>query len=79
MSVHDHFGPQPVFSSCLHRHIQVVYNGSRSFSEGEVFDDIQEQVFCLECMQTLTEAEVRATWNGYSNFGSAAEPFHENR
>jgi len=61
-----HFGPRPVFSSCLHRHIQVIHNGSRTFSEGEVSDTIQELVLCLDCLQTLTEAEVRDTWSGQS-------------
>ena len=58
-------GPLPVFSSCLHLHIQVVYNGSRTFSEGEVYDDIQEQVICLDCLKNLTEEEVRTTWLGW--------------
>ena len=66
MTIPTHFGPQPVFSSCLHRNIKVVYNGGMSFSEGEVFENIQEQVFCLDCLQTLSEGEVRATWNGCS-------------
>ena len=63
MIIQTHFGPQPVFSDCLHRNIQVIHNGSRTFSEGEVNDDIQEQVLCLDCMQILTETEVKETWN----------------
>jgi len=72
-----HYGPQPVFSACLHRNIQVVYNGSRTFSEGEVCDDIQEQVLCLDCFNMLTEGEVLETWKGYSTIFSAEEFYHE--
>ena len=61
-----HYGPQPVFAHCLHRHVRVIHNGQRTFYEGEVFDNIQEQVPCLDCFQTLTEEEVRATWNARS-------------
>lgn len=59
-----HFGPQPVFSACMHRRIQVVHKGSRTFSEGEVLDNIQEQVLCLDCLKFLSESEVRTTWRG---------------
>ena len=77
MATQIHFGPQPVFSFCLHRHIQVTCNGSRTFSEGEVSDDIQEQVLCLDCFNILTEVEVQETWKGYPTFSSAAEGYHE--
>ena len=66
MTTVTYFGPQPVFSHCLHRHVRVIHNGQRTFSEGEVFDNIQEQVLCLDCMETLTETEVRETWNARS-------------
>ena len=66
MTTQIHFGPQPVFSHCLHRRVQVIHNGSRTFYAGEVFDNIQEQVLCLDCMETLTETEVRETWNARS-------------
>ena len=73
MTAQTHFGPQPVFSSCLHRHIQVIHNGSRTFSEGEINDDIREQVLCLDCFEILTEDDIRATWNGYSTYANALE------
>ena len=79
MTTQTHFGPQPVFSSCLHRHIRVVQNGSRSFYAGEVFDNIQEQILCLDCLETLTEGEVRATWDGYSAFSVTLEEQDETR
>ena len=74
-----HYGPQPVFSHCMHRRIQVIHNGSRTFYAGEVFDDIQEHVLCLDCLQTLTEADVRDTWNGYSNYAATLEEQDEIR
>ena len=46
--------------------MRVIHNGQRTFYEGEVFDNIQEQVLCLDCLQTLTETEVRETWNARS-------------
>ena len=58
MAIHFHFGPQPVFSQCLHRHVQVIHSGGMHFCEGQVWDDIQEQVLCLDCLKVLTEAEV---------------------
>ena len=59
-----HFGPQPVFSHCMHWHIRVIHNGQRTFYEGEVFDNIQEQVLCLDCLNVLSESDVRAAWKG---------------
>ena len=69
----SHFGPQPVFAHCLHRHVQLIHNGSMTFSEGEVFDNIQEQVLCLDCLTTLSEADVRTSWTGYSAFATTLE------
>jgi len=51
------------FAPCLHRNVVVETTGSRTFAEGEVSDNIEEHVLCLECMRVLTEAEVRARWN----------------
>jgi len=52
------------FSPCLHRHIVTVTTGSRYFSQGEVCDDIRESLLCLECMEELTESEIRCRWDG---------------
>ena len=60
-----YFGPQPVFSSCMHRHTQVIQNGGFHFTEGQVWDDIQENVLCIDCFKVLSEADVRAAWEGY--------------
>ena len=54
---------QEEYSGCLHRNLEVFHVGLWTFYEGEVFDNIQEQVFCMDCMQPLTETEVRETWN----------------
>src|SRR5690242_18821820 len=57
---------QSEFSPCLHRHVKVVTKGSMQFSGGDVWDNLQEQVLCLDCMCTLTEMEVRESWAGKS-------------
>lgn len=54
------------FSPCLHRHVVFAMTGGMHFSEGVVDDDIHEYLLCLDCMEYLTEAEVRARWNGDS-------------
>ena len=54
------------FLPCMHRHVIAVSTGSRRFSQGEVTDDIQERLQCLDCLEYVTEAEVRAVWNGVS-------------
>jgi hypothetical protein len=56
------FSARLIFSPCMHRHVTVETLGGRSFSEGEVFDNIQERLRCLDCLEYLTEAEVRAAW-----------------
>lgn len=54
------------FNHCLHRNITVEATGFRSFQEGEVCDNIQERILCLDCLEYLTEAEIRASWSGSS-------------
>lgn len=51
---------------CMHRHVVLATSGGMYFCEGEVCDDIHEELLCLDCMETLTEEEVRARWNGDS-------------
>ena len=48
------------FSNCPHRNIIVETRGSRTFHEGEVFDDLHEVCVCLDCAETLTDAEAYA-------------------
>ena len=64
MIAQTHLGPRPVFSSCPHRSIQVIQTGGMHFSEGQVWDDIKEQVLCLDCLEVLSEADVRSAWTG---------------
>jgi hypothetical protein len=59
------------YSPCLHRHIVTVTTGGMHFTNGEVWDDIQELLLCLDCDEYLTEPEIRARWNG-SELGDAA-------
>ena len=57
---------------CLHRHVVSVTTGSRRFVEGEVDDDIKEYLLCLDCLEYLSEAEIRARWSG-----SSTEPIED--
>lgn len=52
------------YSSCMHRHIQVITSGRRSFYAGEVWDDYGEQVVCMDCGCVLSERDVLETWAG---------------
>jgi hypothetical protein len=49
---------------CLHRRVVPVIKGGMHFSEGEVWDDIHEYLLCLDCLEYMTEAEIRARWTG---------------
>ena len=48
------------FIACMHRRVVIETRGGMHFSEGETWDDIQERLFCLDCMEYVTEAEVSA-------------------
>ena len=61
----DNLYSPSLYSSCMHRHIQVIASGIRTFYAGEVWDDICEKVVCLDCFSTLSEIEVRETWAGH--------------
>jgi hypothetical protein len=52
------------YSSCLHRHVVPVTTGSRRFSQGEVYDDIKVFYQCKDCMEYVSEVEVRGAWEG---------------
>ena len=51
------------FASCLHRRVIAEPRERSDSSEGEVSDDTQDRLFCLECRCYLTEAEICARWN----------------
>ena len=54
---------------CLHRNIVLETSGGTHFSAGEVWDDIQESLLCLDCMEHVTEPEVRfAQYDGFPGF-----------
>ena len=59
---HDGHG----YSHCLHRHVVTVTTGGRRFSQGEVDDNIKVRLQCLDCLEYVSEAEVRAAWQGKS-------------
>lgn len=48
-------------SSCLHRRVVLDITGGMHFSGGEVHDNIQERLLCLDCMEYVAEAEVRCS------------------
>lgn len=52
------------FSPCLHRRLTTVTTGGYHFSGGCVWDDIRERLMCLDCLEYVTEVEVRAAWRG---------------
>lgn len=58
---------EPEFTNCMHRHIQVNTKGKMYFSGGDIYDNLQDQIICLDCMRTLTEREVRERWTGRDN------------
>ena len=57
-----------IASTCLHLHITVETVGARRFIQGEVVDNIEERLRCLDCLEILSEAEVRSAWNGNAHF-----------
>jgi hypothetical protein len=61
------------FTPCLHRHVVVESRGGRYFSEGEVSDDIRDVLVCLDCFETLTEAEAYAYMRDISLFSVKVE------
>ena len=68
------FSANLLFSPCMHRHVVVVITGSRRFSQGEVTDNIQECLQCLDCLEYVSELEVRAAWSGQSLEVELASP-----
>jgi len=53
---------------CMHRNVKLVTSGQRTFSAGEVWDDITDLLVCIDCLCVLSEAEIRSTWTGRSMF-----------
>jgi hypothetical protein len=66
------FSVQVIVLPCLHRHVVVDTIGGVHFSAGEVWDDIQERLLCLDCMEYVTEAEVRNVQN--ANYPNINQP-----
>lgn len=60
------------FVPCMHRRVVVDTTGRRDFSQGEVFDDIQERLLCLECGMYLSEEEILARW--YEGWPEVPQP-----
>ena len=55
---------QSMYSTCLHRNVRVITRGRMTFYGGDVWDDYQDQVLCLDCQSVLPEVEVRQSWAG---------------
>ena len=49
---------------CMHRNITTVITGGMHFTQGDVWDDIRQELLCLDCGEYVTEAEVRERWSG---------------
>ena len=65
------------FMRCMHPRATTEITGGMHFSAGEVWDDIQERLVCLECGEYVTEEEVRAGWGAVSI--STLEVSHGNK
>ena len=58
-----------VFGPCPHRNIVSATTGGMHYAEGEVWDDVTERLLCLDCLEYLTERQVRARWDGSLSAG----------
>ena len=47
-----------VLLPCPQRNVVLDTTGGMHFSAGEVWDDIQERLLCLDCMEYVTEADI---------------------
>ena len=54
----------PFFSPCMHRHVVIETRGSIRLVAGEVVEDLQDVLRCVDCLEILTEREVRSAWLG---------------
>ena len=45
---------------CPHRNVVLDTTGGMHFSGGEVWDDIQDQLLCLDCMEYVTDVDIPA-------------------
>lgn len=43
---------------CSHRNVVLDTTGGMHFSGGEVWDDLNERLLCLDCLEDVTEAEI---------------------
>lgn len=55
-------------SPCLHSHVVVETTGELRFVQGEISDNIQEHLLCLDCLEILGEQEVLSAWHGDAHF-----------
>lgn len=44
---------------CPHKNTELLITGGMHFAAGEVWDDIREEVYCLDCHQTLDENQLK--------------------
>ena len=49
-----------VLLPCPHRNVVLDTTGGMHFSGGEVWDDIQERLLCLDCLEYVNEADINA-------------------
>jgi len=53
-----------LYPACSHLHVTLETCGGRHFTEGEVWDDLQEYLQCVDCGETLEEKESLIAWHG---------------
>jgi hypothetical protein len=56
-----------VLFPCPHRNLVLDTTGGMHFSAGEVWDDIQERLLCLDCFEYVTEADIHADQSPINN------------
>ena len=66
-----------VLLPCPHHNVVLDTIGGIHFSEGEVWDDIQERLLCLDCMEYVTEAVILASQSSTTDLTIQLEVPHD--
>lgn len=56
-----------VLLPCPHRNVVLDTTGGMHFSGGEVWDDLNERLLCMDCMHYVTEADIPANQSPIAN------------
>ena len=66
-----------VLFPCPHRNVVLDTTGGMRFSEGEVWDDLNERLLCMDCMHYVTEADIPANQSPIANQSIQLEVHHD--